>query len=205
MKQFYVLKIVFCFIIYTSINYSQIQYVGIKSNDFNSVYSDQDNSQWCWAASIQMILNYYGIDISQEDIVRRSYGSDPYGNLPNWTGNSQTITANLNNWNISNNGIPYRVSATMGIGAPTPAILLNEMQNGAPVLLGYMSSPNSGHAVVATAVSYSNSYFGPIIQSIIVRDPWPSPQNIMNLGKMEYSGNILASKITAYWYIRVLQ
>ena len=49
-------------------------YVGITARKFNYFASTQRNTEWCWAASIQMLFNYYGIDISQEQIVARSAG-----------------------------------------------------------------------------------------------------------------------------------
>jgi hypothetical protein len=181
----------------------QAQYVGIPSATFNYVYSAQANSQWCWAASIQMILNYYGVDIAQEEIVRRSFGSDPYGNLPNWPGSFQVITANLNNWGIDANGQRYRVQAVFGNGPPVPSMLLQELSNGQPVLIAYMTGPSSGHAVVATAASYTPSPAGPVVQSIVVRDPWPSPENMGTNGRREYPGAALASQMRHYWIIRV--
>lgn len=36
---------------------------------------------------------------------------DPYGNLTTRTGSLPIITANLNNWNVDNNGRLYRVQA----------------------------------------------------------------------------------------------
>ncbi len=181
----------------------QPTYVGIPSNNFNYFASSQRNSNWCWAASLQMIFNYYGINITQEQIVARSYGVDPFGQLPNWTGSFQVITTNLNNWSIDNSGRRYAVGATLNWGAPTPAYLLQELIAQRPVLIGYQSGPNSGHAVVVTACSYIPSEYGPIIQSIVVRDPWPSQENINTNGRVEYPGQNIANLIQAHWYIRV--
>ncbi|MCC8409002.1 C39 family peptidase [Mucilaginibacter sp. UR6-1] len=184
-------------------SFAQLQYVGIPSNTFNYYSAAQVNSNWCWAASLQMIFNYYGINIRQDQIVQRSYGSDPYGNLPNWTGSIPVITANLNNSNIDNNGRTYIVQSSVYWGAPTPTFLINELQAQRPVLVGYRSGPSSGHAVVITAVSYYATPSGPQIQTIIVRDPWPSQQNISTLGRVEYPGNNLANLIMSHWYIRI--
>lgn len=178
-------------------------YTGIRTENFNFFASSQRNSNWCWAASIQMIFNYYGVSISQEQIVARSYGTDPYGNLPNWTGSTQLITANLNNWNIDNQGRAYAVNASMFPGPPSPAYLVRELDTGRPVLVGYVSGPGTGHAVVITACSYVPTPQGPIIQTLVVRDPWPSPQNVANLGRVEYPGSVLAQRIMAHWYVRV--
>jgi hypothetical protein len=195
--------LVLSFLIGRQISGQQATYVGIRSENFNYFASSQRNTNWCWAASMQMIFNYYGIDITQEQIVARSYGSDPYGNLPNWTGSFYVITANLNNWNVDNNGRQYMVVASLNWGAPSPLYLIQELSEQRPVLIGYQSGPNSGHAVVITACSYTQSPYGPIIQSIVVRDPWPSPQNIANRGRVEYPGINLANIIQAHWYIRI--
>ncbi|SIS63791.1 papain-like cysteine protease family protein [Chryseobacterium gambrini] len=178
-------------------------YVGIASNNFNYFAVDQHQTNWCWAASLQMIFNYYGVSIAQEQIVQRSFGADPYGQLPNWAGNFPVITANLNNWSIDNNGHYYQVSASLNYGAPTPQYLIQELAAQRPVLIGYKSGPSSGHAVVITACSYIQTAYGPMIQSIVVRDPWPTPQTIASNGRMEYFGSSLASVIDVHWYIRI--
>lgn len=58
-----------------------------------------------------MIFNYYGININQQQIVARTYGVSPTGELPDWVGNVQAITANLNNWSIDASGRRYTVNA----------------------------------------------------------------------------------------------
>jgi hypothetical protein len=183
--------------------FSQPTYVGIPRDRFDYFTASQHNSQWCWAASLQMIFNYYGINISQQQIVARSYGVDPYGQLPNWPGSFQIITANLNNWSIDNNSIPYVVQASLNWGAPPVSFLIDELLNQRPVLIGYQSGPNSGHAVVITACSYTHTLYGPQLQSVVVRDPWPSQQNISNLGRVEYPAYALGNIIQSHWYIRI--
>ncbi|MGM8227790.1 C39 family peptidase [Cellvibrio sp. ARAG 10.3] len=188
---------------YPSFHYPQPQYVGILSHQMDFVAAAQRNSQWCWAAAIQMVLNYYGININQEQIVYRTYGADPYGQLPNWAGSLDAITRNLNNWSIDNYGRPYRVMASLNWGAPTPEVLLQELGQNRPVIVGYKSGPDTGHAVVITAASYVYTAQGLIIQTVVVRDPWPSYINIQNRGRVEYAGADIASLMQAYWYIRV--
>ncbi len=181
----------------------QLTYVGIPRANFNYFASSQRNSNWCWAASLQMVFNYYGVNITQEQIVARSYGTDQTGNLPNWAGSFNVITANLNNWNADNNGRQYVVAATLNGGAPTPAYLIQELIAQRPVLIGYQTSQTTGHAVVITACSYIQTDQGPVIQSIIVRDPWPSKEIAGTKGRVEYTGITLANLIQAHWYIRV--
>lgn len=176
-------------------------YVGIPSVNF--LPAAQTNSNWCWAASIQMVMNYYGVALSQEQIVARTYGVDPYGNLPNWTAHIPQIHANLNHYGQDSDGRPYRVTARMGQGAPVPAVLLDELNRGHPVIVGYRSGPNSAHAIVITAARYTMTPRGPMILTLVGRDPWPSPQNRATRGRVEIPGDMLAQAIMAHWYIRV--
>jgi len=178
-------------------------YVGIPRANFNFFASSQRNSEWCWAASLQMIFNYYGISITQEQIVARSYGVGPGGSLPNWAGSLQIITTNLNNWSVDNNGRRYVVRASINWGAPSPLFLIQELTAQRPVLIGYKSGPGSSHAVVITGCSYLQTGNGPFIQSIIVRDPWPNQENIINSGRVEYPAINLASVIQANWFISI--
>jgi Peptidase_C39 like family len=185
--------------------HAQVSYTGIPRHLFEYSASQQRSSQWCWAASIQMILNYHGVAISQEEIVHRTFGADIYGNLPDMPGTFQVITANLNNWGFDRNGRRYLVQASFGGGPPPPDMLLNEVSQGYPVLLAYQNGPNTGHAVVATAASYQPHGYSRIVTSIVVRDPWPNPENIRNNGRVEYQAASLAAVMTNYWIIRVIR
>lgn len=151
-----------------------------------------------------MIFNYYGVDISQEQVVSKSYGKDGSGQLPNRTANEEIITANLNNWKIGNDGQNYIVEAKLNHGPPTPSYLIEELVNERPVLIGYRTGPTAGHTVLITACSYYPTANGPVIRSIIVRDPWPSEENLKTAGRIEYSGISLANLIQSHWYVKVI-
>lgn len=177
--------------------------VGMPAVEMDYVAAAQGNSQWCWAAAIQMVLGYHGVGITQQQIVARSYGTDWWGNLPDWPGSFEVITRNLNNWSIDNYGQRYAVGADLNWGAPPPMVLIEELQNGRPMIIGYQSGPASGHAVVLTAATYSLTAYGPVIHTVTVRDPWPSPANVLNRGRVEYDGRSLATVIQAYWRVSV--
>src|SRR5690606_1346325 len=51
-------------------------YVGVPTSDFSAIatFGKQRNTNWCWAACIQMVLNYYNIPVAQEQIVKRTLG-----------------------------------------------------------------------------------------------------------------------------------
>jgi len=53
---------------------------GIPSKDFKyraapESSGRQRQTNWCWAASIQMVLNFHGVDVTQEEIVQRIFGT----------------------------------------------------------------------------------------------------------------------------------
>ena len=199
----------FAICLYASAAFGQpvggVHQVGIPAAEMDFVSAAQGSSQWCWAAAIQMVLGYHGVGITQQQIVARSYGTDWRGNLPDWGGSYEVITRNLNNWNIDNYGQEYAVGAVLGWGAPSAAVMIEELRNGRPMIIGYQSSPVSGHAVVLTAATFSQTVYGPFIHSIVVRDPWPTPVNILNRGRVEYDGPSLASVIQAHWRISVVR
>lgn len=172
--------------------------VGVPSHAV--VLAKQSKNQWCWAACIQSILKMYGINKSQESIVRQSYGMDPYGNLPNFAGSFQTISANLNQWiAVDDYGQRYSVAASMSPPNYVPRTLVTELSQQRPVILAYMSGPNSGHAVLCTAVDYYNSPYGPVVTRIRVRDPFPGPDI------KDYRGSAIGQLITTAWSIRAVR
>ncbi len=198
----YITLFLFIFIGFTGIA-QKIFYVGIPGSKLNYVGSIQKKPQWCWAASIQMVLNYYNIAIKQEQIVERTYGREVNGQLPNWTASIGTIHMNLNNWSVDNTGKRYIVNAQFGYGAPEPIYLIEELRQQRPVIIGYQSN-SGGHAVVITALSYYESDYGPVISSIIVRDPYPEQNCGASNGRVEYDAETLVNRITAHWFVRVL-
>jgi hypothetical protein len=169
---------------------------GVQTSRFNFVYAEQQETNWCWAACIQMILNYYGINLTQSQIVYRTFGTNNWGDLPNWAGSIENIHENLNNWNIDNSGSPYNVHASFYQGAPNVNWLINELQSGHPVLIAYING-TSGHAVLITGCNYSMKNGNYLIHTLTVRDPWPGN------GRITYNGYDIASRIQAHWYIRV--
>lgn len=181
----------------------RVQQVGIPSGAMDFVAAAQQGSQWSWAATIQMVLGYHGVAITQQQIVARTYGTDVWGNLPDWGGSIEAITANLNNWSFDNYGQRYAVAATLNWGAPAPDVLIEELRNQSPVIISYRTGPNFGRAVVVTAATFSRTMLGTVIHSVVVRDPWPSAANVVNRGRNEYDGASLAQQITAHWFISV--
>ena len=122
----------------------------------------QHLSQWCWAACIEMIFRYYGFNISQEEIVRQTWGS--IVNLPAW---HRQILADLNRQWIDRNGRVFRVSGDSY--SAKPATAAQDLAQDKPLIISSL-----GHATVLTGLHYVRNASGNgQVTAAIVRDPWP--------------------------------
>ena len=200
----YVLAIVTCLCLFAQSRslfgqFMSSQYVGIPSFSFRAAAQEKD--EWCWAASIQMILNHYNIPVTQEMIVQQAKGG-----LVDQGGSDEDISRSLNGWVPGINGQTLVVSSIAAAGPPPPTVLIDQLSHGHPMLLTFATGPSSGHAVVITAASYTPSAYGPLIRTLIIRDPWPSPQNIQTSGKVELAGDTLSDflpNVRSHWLVSV--
>ena len=133
-------------------------------------YQNQRMSQWCWAASISMLYNYYKHPISQPRIVAEAYGT--IQNIPAVSG--FVIARQLNRDWADDRGKTFSARLTAayvydaGIAAIDNNWIINELDNDRPIIIGTRS-----HAVVGTAIRYYVTPYGPYIVGIGVFDPWP--------------------------------
>lgn len=141
---------------------------GIPTNKFQFFANTQHCPEWCWAASIQMVLNFHGLTVSQEQIVTRIFGApicragQPQdilnalsGWAPNVAGGSSAIMAS-----------PYTLNSTQ---------LVQDLILENPMIVGLMMPGGGQHAVVLTAVTYGPPGVdgNPTLLTAIIRDPWP--------------------------------
>ncbi|MEC4683672.1 MAG: C39 family peptidase [Nitrospirota bacterium] len=125
----------------------------------------QIESHWCWAASVQMVLNMAHVPVTQEEIVRRTFGRKE--NLPATA--LQMMTA-LDGWSSSYRG--KRVVVRAFVEPSFDQILLDLYLN-YPVILILKFGSQTGHAVVITAARYKISGGKKQILYFLIRDPWP--------------------------------
>src|SRR5260370_13490759 len=97
-------------------------YIGIPTPVADFVAAAQAQDMWCWAACIQMILNFYGIPITQDEIVTRVYGYPI--NEPATDG---VISASLNGWGINAQGRRFVVRSYVASGSPTAPVLTRDV------------------------------------------------------------------------------
>jgi hypothetical protein len=164
---------------------------GIPSDNFQfySVTGRQRSMNWCWAACVQMVLNYDGLFVSQEDIVMRCFGT-----LVDRTGGDREMFTALSGWGYNRYG---GVSTIYANSFPTNA---NEIQAflaaNKPLIVG-LNQPNStiGHAYVLTAMNYSVSYdyYGNATiwpDKIVLRDPWPTNPSRLEMSWIEFTSRL---------------
>lgn len=132
-------------------------------------YDDQDQSQWCWAASISMLFDYSGHPVSQLRIVEEAYGS-----TVNMGAMGITIAQQLNRDWMDDFGEPFHSTLTgaydadAGVYAITNQQIVNELDADRPLIIG-----NTSHAMVMTYVQWIERPTGPEVILVGVVDPWP--------------------------------
>lgn len=133
---------------------------GVRTDEFQfraapEGHGRQWQDQWCWAASIQMVLNFHGIPVAQHEIVKKGIGR-----IINQGGDSNAILRALDNWAFDLSGRPCRISAdTRDI---TNQSIVSALANKWPLIVGLTLSQTK-HAVVLTAVEFYYDQDGRIV------------------------------------------
>lgn len=144
---------------------------GLPTNTLSDVVARQRAPNWCWAACVQMVLNYHHVPVQQEQVVQRIYGSevDAAASLP-------MILRALNGWAFEDDGRPVMIAATsFGL---TPEAVLRDLSARCPLVAGIVDGQGNGHAVVLTAVYYVVDVTGrPWFTHAVIRDPWPGNES----------------------------
>lgn len=146
----------------------------------------QRQANWCWAASVQMVLNYHGLYVAQEQVVQRIYGAQVDS-----PADSRQILQALTGWAPDARGRyssihanPYTHSAGQ---------IVQDLANRWPLIVG-LRNPNGGigHAVVLTAVFYSVDQFNnPILDAVVIRDPWPGNPSRQKISFNEFQSRLM--------------
>ncbi len=143
--------------------------VGIPSARFNFVAASQLETEWCWAASVQMVLNWYGVPVQQTQVVKRIYGK-----TVDSAASEDEIAVALNGTAINRQGQKVYLHAKRKTGAPPTALLIREMSAEHPMLITVHSTKSMLHAVVITSVEFVQTPGSVEISAITFRDPNPT-------------------------------
>lgn len=146
----------------------------------------QRQTNWCWAACIQMVLNYHGLYVSQEQIVQRIYGSL----VDQPAGRNEILTA-LSGWAPNISGGSSYIYCQMGVSNANE--ITNNLAYKWPLIVG-LSNPNGGigHAYVLTGIYYStDNYNNTIPDKVVLRDPWPGNNSRQVFSWHEFSQRVM--------------
>lgn len=139
----------------------------------------QRMQNWCWAACIQMVLNYHGLYVKQEDIVKRVFG----GAVDRPAGPQEILYA-LQGWAPDSRG---RTSAVEADNRNLdPSSVIQDLEYRWPLIVGLQGAGNTGHAYVLTAVYYQVMQGQPYIQRVVLRDPYPTKQSRLEMSMQEF-------------------
>jgi hypothetical protein len=127
-------------------------------------------SQWCWAASISMLFQYYGFHIAQPRIVAETYGA--VVNMPAVGGFVIARQVNRSWHDDTGRRFAARVTAAYDVDSGVMnldnARLIRELQRERPVLIGTRT-----HAMVLTAMRFLDAPYGQRVTAVGVFDPYP--------------------------------
>ena len=134
-----------------------------------NTFDEQEESQWCWAASISMVCRFHGFHLSQKSIVTRIYKGSV-----NMSGDDRLLTEALNsNWE-DDDGRRLRISADvfspmLRQGNIDNRRVVDDLKNDRPLIVG-----SRAHTTVLARVDYFPQPNGqPRIGRVHVVDPFP--------------------------------
>lgn len=120
------------------VNSASAEFIGVPKDEFKKHYRSQKESMWCWASSAEMVLSYQGINLPQDEIVKRVKGI-----LVNQGGTPVEMVASTNAILKDTNNKNAVISGQYVIGAPLPTVLYNQLKQKKPIILTYQSSLSS--------------------------------------------------------------
>lgn len=155
---------------------------GVRSDQFEFftapyVSGRQRQENWCWAACVQMVLNYHGLIVSQEQIVQRVFGQQV-----NQAADRNQILQALSGWAFDLRG---RASVIKASPYVWDEAIINDLAYRWPLIVGLKTDSGDGHAYVLTAAQFHyESYFTgysyvsrPVLDYVVLRDPSPYAQS----------------------------
>lgn len=146
----------------------------------------QRQSQWCWAATIQMVVNFHGVDLEQEDIVLRAYGY-----LRDRPATQAEITSVIHDWQlIDRHGDSWQLKVDASDRVDAVAFI-EDLHFNQPLIAGLQNVADDpskgGHAFVMSSISYRLDARGLIYPfEVSLRDPWPDNPSQSTISWQEF-------------------
>lgn len=141
----------------------------VKTDRFVEYAATQQNENWCWAACIEMVLHYQGVNVSQTEIV-----TSVFGYAADCGGTAQNMVKAINS-----NGRNYRAHYETP-STKSKLSFVDDLAKKYPLIVGLdMPDQSCGHAYVLTGVVFSTDTYGHDVYptKVILRNPWPFTSN----------------------------
>ena len=156
---------------------------GISSITFKQAFQQQN--EWCWAACISMVFEYYHHAVDQQRIVKETWGT-----VADMPGMPRDILRDLNKKWTDDAGKVFECQGDVYSVNVNTAV--QDLIDDHPLIIGAM-----GHATVLTAITSevdtATSQYE--IQEVIVRDPWPGSGGRRPLTQREWASINFAARI----------
>jgi len=164
---------------------------GVNSSEFEFFSApEQEGRQrmqnWCWAACVQMVLNFHGLYVRQEEVVDRIFGRRV--DMP---GQPSQILAALSGWAPDRSGRFSSIHASPYVLRGSD--IVRDLAFKWPIIVGLRQPGAIGHAYVLTAVTYAvHPYTNePIFRSAVLRDPWPDNPSRVEMPWQEFQARTM--------------
>ena len=162
---------------------------GVPTNEFVDFAAPetagrQKMENWCWAACVQMVLNYHGLYVKQQDVVSRIFGD-----TVDRPANGEQILSALSGWAPDARGRRSAIQARVHNQPQDHASIIRDLDKKWPLIVGLAGARGAatGHAYVLTAAYFSQDHFGnPIIRKVVLRDPFPGYESRTELDADEF-------------------
>ena len=153
---------------------------GVPSKEFDFFAAPrfegrQRQQNWCWAACVQMTLNYHGLQMTQEDVIQRIFGAQVDAQ-----GSPEMILEALSGWAPDERGRYSAIHASPYVKRGSD--IVRDLAHRWPLIVG-LTERRGGHAYVLTAVEYTVDPRNnePIFHGVVLRDPMPGRRSEVRL------------------------
>ena len=160
--------------------------VGIPSEQFVHFAAPEGDGRqrmqnWCWAACIQMVLNWHGLYVKQEDIVRRVFG----GTVDRPAQPNEMLSALRGSVQDARGGQSQIQADPVNVNMKS---VIQDLEYRWPLVVGLSGKGGTGHAYVMTAAYFymDKNSGNPIIDRVVLRDPYPTKQSRVEMSMEEF-------------------
>jgi hypothetical protein len=111
----------------------------VSIKNFSAVTARQQTGVWCWAACIQMVLNFNGINWTQSQVVE-----DTKGQIVLEGASIQEIMNFFPRWHVEQNGRKWYGDCFYVQGMPPVSMIITQLEINRPLIIGV----NQHHVVI---------------------------------------------------------